>query len=348
MNAYKKQILTLVMVLFAIVLGTNAQEPKVLFIGNSYTEYNNLPEVLKMLANSNGDSLKYVSNTPGGCTFQQHLFNQSASYIRQGDWDYVVLQEQSQIPSFPDNDFYNICYPYAQQLCQMINQYCSDAQTVFYMTWGRKYGDQQNCQIFPPLCTYEGMDSLLYLRYMIMAEDNDAWVSPVGALWHYIRDNHPDIDLYGSDGSHPSAAGTYAAACSFYALIYGKTPLNSPYTFSLSDQVAKTIQKAAETVVYDSLSKWRFGGGETSIIRQTEENDIHIKPNPAGDAVTVISDESISEINIYSVDGRLVDKRKVDGLSEVQLNVSMLKAGCYMMQVIGKQQYNKIIKFIKR
>lgn len=72
------------------------------------------------------------------------------------------------------------------------------------------------------MCTYAGMDSLLHLRYMMMAEDNHAVVSPVGAVWNYIRANFPLIELYSPDESHPSVAGSYAAACCFYTSIFRK------------------------------------------------------------------------------------------------------------------------------
>ena len=155
-----------------------AQSCKVLFIGNSYTYVNNLPELVSSMYGASGDGFEYVMSVPGGCTFQQHC-TLSLPYIQQGDWDYVVLQEQSQLPSFPD---------------------------------------AQNCPYFPPLCTYEGMDSLLYARYMLMAEDNHTCVSPVGAAWHYVRGNHPEIELYQSDESHPAYMGSYIAACCFYLI----------------------------------------------------------------------------------------------------------------------------------
>jgi hypothetical protein len=40
-----------------------------------------------------------------------------------------------------------------------------------------------------------------------MAETNDAIVAPVGAVWNYIRQNHPEIELYNPDESHPSLIG---------------------------------------------------------------------------------------------------------------------------------------------
>jgi PKD repeat protein len=130
---------------------------------------------------------------------------------------------------------------------------------LFFMTWGRKNGDASNCASWPPVCTYNGMDSLLNLRYRMLADSNNAYVSPVGAVWHYIRDNHANIDLYSSDNSHPSLSGSYAAACTFYSLIYQKDPTLITDNYGLSAADALAIRNAAKLIAYDSLSKWNVG-----------------------------------------------------------------------------------------
>lgn len=347
MKTILKQYLGIVIICIITISNLVADGYKVLFIGNSYTGVNNLPEVIKNLAASNNDTLTYTANTPGGCTFSQHLQNQSATYIQQGGWDYVVLQEQSQLPSFPDSQFYSECYPYAQDLCQMINQYCPEAEPVFYMTWGRKNGDSQNCPYFTPLCTYEGMDSLLYLRYMIMAEDNEAWVSPVGKLWHYLRDNHPEIELYSTDESHPSEAGTYAAACAFYSILFGKNPATLSYNYNIGEQVAEKIRKSAKLVVYDSLAKWKF---ETpSQITQTTENDIiSIWPNPATDVVYIKDVEQVENIQVFTSDGKMVLQALQSSLIDNKLNISSLPSGLYFIQITDNKKNKSIIKVIKQ
>lgn len=237
-----------------------AVKKRVLFIGNSYTYVNNLPDLVAAVAASQNDTVIYDSNTPGGYTLHQHTTNTATlSKIMAGNWDYVVLQEQSQNPSFPDVQVANDVYPYARQLDSLIKVYNPCAETIFYMTWGRKNGDAANCPYFPPLCTYEGMDSLLRLRYTIMADSNDALLSPVGAVWHYLRHNSPTIDLYSADESHPSVAGSYAAACSFYATIFRKDPTTITFNSTLNATTAATIRTAAKTVVFDSLSYWNVG-----------------------------------------------------------------------------------------
>jgi len=252
-----KRIFILLLSLF-IVFTLQGKTLKVLFIGNSYTDVNNLPEVVKQIALNLGDTLIYQKSVPGGYTFNDHSsYAPTLQLINQGGWDCVVLQEQSQFPSFPLNQVQNEVFPYAKKLDSLIHVASPCAQTVFYMTWGRKEGDSDNCPQWPPVCTYQGMDSLLQLRYTMMADSNNAWISPVGKIWHYIRDHNPAIELYAADGSHPSASGSYLAALSFYAVLFGKDPSLTTFTFGINQNDATTIKHAAKLIAYDSLTKWR-------------------------------------------------------------------------------------------
>ena len=257
----QKNIAKLFLLLAAALLtGVNAvaqQQKRVLFIGNSYTEVNNLPAIVESIAANMGDALSYASNTPGGCTFMQHCTNTSMTYINQGGWDAVVLQEQSQYPSFPQEQVEAEVFPYARQLVEAVYAAAPCAEPMFYMTWGRCDGDASNAPYFPVLATYEGMDSMLYERYTYMASEFDASVCPVGRVWRSLRTNHPAINLYASDGSHPSAEGSYAAACAFYVMLFGGNPANITYDYSLDAATAAIIRQTVGRVVYDSLARWQ-------------------------------------------------------------------------------------------
>jgi hypothetical protein len=227
---------------------------KVLFLGNSYTFVNNLPQMIADVAISTGDTLIYDSNTISGYTLDQHFADtNSTNKIRAGGWDYVVLQDQSQIPALPEYAPIG-----AIQLAILIKEFNPCARTLFYMTWGRKNGDALNCPSWPPVCTYEGMDSLLHLSYLDMAMTTHSEVSPVGSVWKYIRQNVPGIELYQSDESHPSLAGSYVAACCFYTSIFKSDPTFITYDSGLSSSDAANIRSGAKIVVYDSLSNWYF------------------------------------------------------------------------------------------
>src|SRR5690606_13596616 len=85
-----------------LVAATAACQTRVLFIGNSYTHTNDLPGMFTTLAASLGEDVVTGMSAPGGYTFNQHTQNTATlNALAQGDWDVVVLQEQSQLPSFP-------------------------------------------------------------------------------------------------------------------------------------------------------------------------------------------------------------------------------------------------------
>lgn len=331
-----KYIVSLILCLFCSIW-VYAQSSRVLFIGNSYTSVNNLPELISQIYSSTGESMEYVMSAPGGCTFQQHC-SVSLPYIQQGNWDYVVLQEQSQLPSFPESQFMQESYPYAQELCSLIRQYNPDAKIVFYMTWGRKNGDPQNGQYYPPLNTYEGMDSLLHARYLIMAEDNDACVSPVGAVWHSIRDQYPDMELYQSDGSHPSYFGSYVAACSFYTSFTGRNPLDIQWNGTLDGPSADIAKNAAKRVVYDSLSSWCLETDTTQIdstpVVDKIVDTVYVYPNPANTTLHIHIPESFGSggsLMILGENGIAYQQVGLD--SDIMLNVSQFPSGLYFLVV---------------
>ncbi|MFM7015203.1 MAG: DUF4886 domain-containing protein, partial [Bacteroidota bacterium] len=262
----KKTIGFLLLLLTCNRLFAQQQIKKVLFIGNSYTYVNDLPMLLSNVAQSTGDSIIYDSNCIGGYTFQLHSTNATTMQkIAQGNFDFVVLQEQSQLPSFPISQVQSSVYPYAQQLDSLITAANPCTETVFYMTWGRKNGDASNCPNWPPVCTYSGMDSLLRLRYMTMSTNNNAVVSPVGAVWRYIRNNYPNIELYNADESHPSLAGSYAAACTFYSVILRKDPTQISFISTLDSTDALNIRNAVKLVAFDSLSFWNVGNYDLNV-----------------------------------------------------------------------------------
>ena len=233
---------------------------KVLFLGNSYTYVNDLPSIIDSLANNDGNDLIHDQNTPGGYTLEEHSTNTtSLSKIALQSWDFVVLQEQSQRPAFPQSQVATEVYPYAEILNDSIVSNDSCSETLFFMTWGRQNGDQTNCQYYPPICTYEGMQQGLRYSYLKMGVDNYASVAPVGMAWKKVREITNDtINLYSSDESHPSIYGSYLAACVFYTSIFDKSPIGNNYHFNLSDSTALLLQTIANDVVFDSSYVWNF------------------------------------------------------------------------------------------
>ena len=246
--------------LFSLPLIFFGQSVDVLFIGNSYTVAHNMPQMISNIALSLGDTVNYETSTIGGATFNLHSTNiNTLSKISQKDWDYVVLQAQSQEPSFSPNQVANDLYPYAAVLIDSIlsNSICTEP--IFFMTWGRKYGDQQNCQFYPPICTYSGMQQRLKESYLDLAFYHHSSCAPVGMSWKESISQDSTLNLFSSDNSHPSIYGSYLAACTFYSTIFKESSIGSEYIPNgIDTNTAIFLQTIATNTVLDSLPNWNI------------------------------------------------------------------------------------------
>lgn len=248
----KKQILVIA-TLFISTLSISQTEKKVLFIGNSYTGSNDLPKLVSNLAQADGNSLNYQAYSPGGKLLSQHLQDATTlNYISSEAWNFVVLQEQSQLPSFPDSQVESDFYPYAEALTERIRDNNPCSIPLFFNTWGRRTGDQQ----WEGINTFEKMNIRLYNAYEHITEETSSMISPVGIGFAHVKNDPTAVvdfnNLYVVDGSHPSIHGSYLAACIFNNIIFSSTSLENTYIPSgMSQAEAAYLQFVADRVVYE-------------------------------------------------------------------------------------------------
>jgi len=228
---------------------------RALFIGNSYMGVNNLPSMVSNLSASLGDNLIFDSNSPGGQTFQNHVAN-PINYQKMAaqSWDYIILQGQSQEPSFPFEQVNSQTLPYAVQLADSAKAIQPCSQVNYFMTWGRQNGDPQ----WDSINTFDKMNGRLRDAYLRIADSANAAVSPIGVAWKYVRDNYPVINLYQQDVSHQSLTGSYLAACVFYTSMFHKSSVGSTYNPGIDHADALLIQQIASSIVLDSLTTWKL------------------------------------------------------------------------------------------
>jgi hypothetical protein len=193
---------------------------RVLFIGNSYTFVNDLPGTLHALALAAGSdpAIEVSSVTVGGYTLQQHWDGPDARpAIAAGGLTHVVLQGQSTEPVGDPVSFETYAKLFAGAATG------AHAQPVFYETWARKAGCADYAT-YPWLGgTPDAMQSSLSHEYVAVAAATTAKLAPVGEAFRETWTLHPGIELYQSDGSHPTPAGTYLAACVFYDVLAART-----------------------------------------------------------------------------------------------------------------------------
>lgn len=212
------------------------------------------------IATSFGDTLIWDSNCPGGFTFANHFQNAtSKNKIALGTWQYVILQAQSQEPSFSPAQVGAQTLPYAVKLDSLVKAANPCTRTMFYETWGRKLGDAGNCPFYPPVCTYTGMQNRLRDSYLLFADTCKALMAPAGEAWRASISYSPTLELYSGDQSHPIVEGTYLTAAVFYEMLFRKSVLTTSYSAGLSSAVQQHLLSMAHATVQDSLWQWKIG-----------------------------------------------------------------------------------------
>ena len=185
-----KLVLRLIFVL--LPLGSMAQTQdslRVLWVGNSFTYYNDLPATVREIAASQGVKLSCARILKGGERFSGHLKNRALlDTLARGGWDYVILQEQSSSPAMPTGEVAREVYPFARTLDSLVHAGSPRAQVIFYMTWGHRNGCRRPVAGYPPINSYELMQARLVTSYLEMTYDNDAWCAPVGLAWRQVRE----------------------------------------------------------------------------------------------------------------------------------------------------------------
>ena len=257
----KKSILSLTLLFVSIGKFVAQDTLSVLFIGNSYTSYNNLPLLVKNLSTSAGKTLNIDSNMPGGYLMSSHLNDATTlSKISQGNWDYVILQEQSQIPTIEfirDNDM----YPAMTDLKSVIEQYNPCAKIITYMTWGRRFGGQQcdpsGTYCSPVFANFNHMQDSLTSAYLEIGELLNIQCAPVGVTWQNIL-NDTTLVLHSGDNSHPNIDGSYVAALSIFSSIWKQGTSGLTYTAGISNQLAQYYQSKSDNTIFNSANDWNL------------------------------------------------------------------------------------------
>lgn len=186
----------------------SAAEPlRVLFVGNSYTFYNRLPDIVKQMSIDAGQTrpLEVADVTFGGASLEQHWqLGDVQAALAEKDWDYVVIQDHSMMPvKDPEK---------TRQYVKLIADAAraDGAQPILYLTWARQNNPAMQAQL----------DTV----YTSLAEETRSLLAPVGQAWQRALAETPKPVLFTPDGSHPSYTGSYLAASVFYSLIYGTQP----------------------------------------------------------------------------------------------------------------------------
>jgi hypothetical protein len=260
----------LLIAFFSVIALAYGQPMRVLFVGNSYTHYNNMPKLFEQMAESKGVKLEVLMDAKSSHTFQMHS-KRSELYknIRSTKWDYVVLQGFSRELAQDRSVIDTMSIPFIKQLLDSIYANNSCTNVLLYQTWGYDTGYKDDSLGID--WSYQTMSDRIHQGYLYVSEQLNLSIVPVGKVWETVKENHPQIQLYQEDKQHPSLAGSYLAASCFYAALF-KTEPTVDFTAKLDPKQAATLQDIAGTLVL--MNKYRY-----KINQNTVELDVRLNPD---------------------------------------------------------------------
>jgi hypothetical protein len=200
---------------------------RILFIGNSFTARNNLPGLIAQMAATRGKSMQHDLISAGGASLRAHWnAGKALKAIKNGHYEYVVLQEQSTLPIKNAKRMHENVRLFDEAIKG------AGAKTVLYMTWARKHAPESQKAITD--------------AYFSIGQELNAAVIPVGVVWQRFLRKHDQPILHDRDQSHPTLAGSYLAACVFLTVLFSENPVGIDTEVpGLNEKDRVLLQKAA-------------------------------------------------------------------------------------------------------
>ena len=234
--------------------------PSLVFVGNSYTQYNALPNQVQAHSQAlkGWEDTEVTSLTGGGMNFADHanrMNNVGSSWADtfNAPHDWFVFQDQSQIPGFPESEVY---WQNSLSGLQSMHAQVSTVggQSILMLTWGRRDGDPQNTILYEDFTAMQERLNEGYLSYAEQAGsmDNPIYVAPVGPTFAHIHDSDSDLfaQLYDNDGSHPSQIGSVLASMAMVSSLTGRSP--QTVSSSLDADTQTILVEAVDSVVLNA------------------------------------------------------------------------------------------------
>ena len=234
----------LLFVLSLSITTIHCEAKKILFIGNSYTSQCS-DTITKLFKNESPD-WKLTFHTKGGKDLAYHLAKPATEkLIGSQNWDFVILQEQSQksgLGGKSSQGFHNDVASFSKIIRDTGSTPC------LYLTWGRKAGDKKNPKIYP---NYQAMQKKISTAYFKAGKNNQARILPVGLAYSKVKQQDQALfeSLYKKDGSHPSAIGAYVVSSVFWGGLTGTDPTTIKWRGAIEKPKALMLRQAAQSAL---------------------------------------------------------------------------------------------------
>lgn len=320
-----------------------APEPcKILFIGSSYFNYNNLPELFQNLIDGSKEVLidQYIVN---GLFLSDHASSDvTEAKINEKEWDYVVLQGVGVTTAYPELHPEHPVYSSLVTLRNKIYNNYDSTKIIFCLPWAFEDG---MTWLEGWTDTYEDMQVKILNKTLQYSDDIGFLIAPVGWAWYKVLEEKgfPLHYLHMSDWNHPTLSGSYLMACVIYSTIFQESTTDILYNAGLQNAEADIFQTEASNTVMNDLDKWNIPEIITGIEQPSVQSILYLQqnfPNPFNSS-TLINYETrkagFVEISLYDQLGNkyanLVNEYKLPGKYCLRFEGYSLPGGIYYYSV---------------
>ena len=202
---------------------------KVLFLGNSHTFYNDMPQIFANMCKERGKDVEVAMQAHPGVTYGWHYsqFTELRFALMYGGFDYIVMQQAAHSP------------------CPEKEETLRDGKMIIDLA--------RKCGVTPiqtmPWAEKRDPDHQkgMYDIYNTLSKEYGVKLTVAGNVFEDVFYNHPEINMYWNDGEHASPYGSYTIAMAAYAAIFGESVKglapDSYYTYQVSDERWAKVQE---------------------------------------------------------------------------------------------------------
>ena len=327
----------------------NESTCNILFIGNSITGFNHMPNMVDTLSTTAGKTiyvdavLRYGESIVKICQYESTI-----QKLQEKPWDYVVIQGDIHNTAFPET--HHIIMPWVpyesipkmlREMKETIMQINARTKILFFMPWAYEDG---MTWIPGQTDTYATMQVKIKDNSVMFGHDCQIMIAPVGWAWYQVYIDRGSVaNLFMSDFVHATLKGSYLAACVFYSTIFWESSEGISYYAGLSQTDAGYFQSVASSVVLDNLNLWDQTLTNSESLNDEVSTDFKLYqnfPNPFNSSTVIqyqIPDNGEVVIRVYDISGEeagiLFSGYKEAGEHQLIWNAEGYSSGVYLIQL---------------
>ncbi len=216
----------------------------ILIVGNSRTSANDMPGMLRHIADSAHDPRKYALTVvaPDGASFESLSKDASVRQEMAKSWDEVIVQGESRGQSTPE--LAGSFMANGRALLKAAHPKDGKPRLIVNWAYDTSLYDKDDAD---GRADHYGMIQAAHLN---LANQTNADRINVGRVWEDLRQKMPELALT-VDGNHPSQVGSYFVALCLYADLSGHDVRDADW---VPDGIAPEIANKVRAIVSQDRS----------------------------------------------------------------------------------------------